>query len=131
MVVVDLATTLEDLGYADVQQYVLQDLPDICVAITPRDPGMGRTRSEFEFGQEAPARATIRVLVQVRGAVEEPEEPATRAEAIWKALHKQLATLNGHLYRTVTPLQPPMWLKQDARRRHLYVFHVDAVPDTV
>jgi hypothetical protein len=131
MVVVDLATTLEDLGYADVQQFVLQDAPDVCVAVTPRDPGMGRTRSEFEFGQEAPARATFRVLVTVRGPVEDAEEPAARAQALWLALHRQLATLNGVAYRTVTPLHTPMWLKQDARRRHLYVFHVDAVPETV
>jgi hypothetical protein len=127
----DLAVTLEDLGYADVQRFVLQDQPDVCVALTPRDPGIGRTRSEFVYGQEAPARATFRVLVQVRGDVEVPDEPATRADAIWKALHRQLATLNGTLYRTVTPLQTPLLLKQDNRRRCVYVFHVDVVPDAV
>jgi hypothetical protein len=114
-----------------VHRFALQEDPDACVAVTPRDPGMGRTRSEFEFGQEAPARAMFRVLVTVRGPVENAEEPYTRAMALWSALHKQLATVNGHLYRTMTPLQPPTWLKADSRRRHLYVFHVDAVPDTL
>ena len=131
MVVGDLAVELEGLGYANVQQFALQEDPDTCVGLTPRDPGIGRGRTEYAFSQEAPARATFRVLVTVRGPVEDAEEPYDRAHAIWLALHRQLATLNGVAYRTVAPLQTPTWLKQDARRRHLFFFHVDAVPETV
>jgi hypothetical protein len=130
-VIPDLAVLLEGLGYLNVQRYVLQDTPDACVAITAHDTSTGRGKSEFVFGQEAPVRGTFRLLVTVRGAVETPDEPGVRAFAIWKALHKQLATINGSVYRKVVPLQTPQWLKQDARRRHLYVFHVEVVPNAI
>jgi hypothetical protein len=131
MVVEDLAATLETLGYLNVQRFALQEDPDVCIAVTPWDSGIGRTRSEFQFGQEAPARATFRVLLTVRGPVENAAEPYDRALAIWLALHRQLATVNGTTYRSLTPLHPPLWRKVDSRRRHLYAIHVDALPETV
>jgi hypothetical protein len=105
---------------------VLQEDPDLAVAIMPYGG-----RGELDFGSEDVARGKFRVQIRVRGDVENPQEPGERVYAIWAALHRSLATLNGTLYRSVMPLQAPIFLKTDARRRSVFVFNVEAYSDTV
>lgn len=123
MVVQDLAAQYEALAFENVQQFVLQPDPDKAIAIVP----YGSVSPTEAFGTEVPTHESPRVQVQVRGEPNDPEEPGTRAYALWKATPKQMVQLaSGALYRHLKVLTSPVLLKQDAQKRWVWTFNVEA-----
>jgi hypothetical protein len=120
MYITDLADLLEQGGVVNVQEFVLQPDPDVCVALRP----YGGTFTG-EFGSEQATTENPRCQVLVRGAANDASEPATRAYAIWLLLQRQGVTINGRRYHTIAPLSTPFLLRRDENERYEWAFNVE------
>lgn len=95
--------------------------PHICTAVfesggQPPDLGFGVPGIQYEHPT---------IAVWFRGVERDSAGPQARARTAYLELPKvQGTTLNGTLYHTLVPMQPPFLLERDSQGRCIYVVNV-------
>ena len=126
MLIEELATYLAAQSVTDVYKGERPTDPDACVVLIPMRGGEG----EHDFGAATLKRENARAMIIVRGAPNDAQEPATRANQVFQIIGGlPVPGLLSNVQYYEYSLTTPGWLQKDANKRHEFVFTIEANKD--
>jgi len=127
----DIVDRLEDLGLGTYGTDLFldempEDPPHVCTAVFES----GGSPPDLGFGVDGIQHESPTAAIWFRGVEHDSAGPQARARTAYVELPKvQGESLNGTVYLTLIPLQPPFLLERDSQRRCIYVVNVQALKE--
>jgi hypothetical protein len=126
----EIADFLEDAGVGTVGTTIFKGqmpaTPDACIAVIEtagREP-------QHTFGSNGIAIEYPRVQVRFRGAAQDYATPAALAQTAYAAMAAVAnQSLDGTLYHSIDPIQPPFLLEKDAKNRLVIGFNAQLMKE--